>query len=288
MKNINDGEIKAMISLLDDPNEQIYEQVKDELKKQGVEILPLLHASYNGSDNELQRQRLKAIINSLKLSKLKREIQNWKKENTDDLLEGILIIARYAYPGLDADAVRQFITRMGNVVADKTKNKSGAEAIEAMNEVILYQYGFSGNTIDYTAVQNSFINKVIESKTGNPIMLCILYLLVAKRLGIPLTGINSPRHFILAYTGNENGQAAGKNEMDDVDFFVDPFFNGTTYSLPEFKKSIRDEFYEIYKHALPATNIAIIKRVLNNVVYAIHQEGKENRAKNLLKIVALL
>jgi regulator of sirC expression with transglutaminase-like and TPR domain len=160
--------------------------------------------------------------------------------------------------------------------------------VEAMNEVILHEYGFSGNTQDYTGAKNSYINKVIENKMGNPIMLCILYLLVARRLNVPLIGINSPRHFILAYLSNTNAHDAGRKEMDYVDFLVDPFFNGTTYSVSDFKKALKDEFYEIYRDALPASNITIIKRVLNNVIYAIHQEGRENRAKNLLKIAESL
>jgi len=288
MKKVNEGEIKAMISLLDDPNEQIYEQVKDELKRAGTEILSLLQAEYEESDNKLQRHRLKAIINSMRLRNLRKEIQNWKNTNAEDLLEGILTIARYAYPGLDTDAVKHFISRLEKDVAEMIKGKSGAEAVEAMNEVILHKYGFSGNTEDYTGVQNSYINKVIENKMGNPIMLCSLYLLVAKRLNIPLIGINSPRHFILAYLSNTNADDTGRKEMDYVEFLVDPFFNGTTYSVSDFRKSLKDEFFEIYRNALPASNIAIIKRILNNVIYAIHQEGKENRAKNLLRIAEAL
>lgn len=288
MKKTDDGEVKAMISLLDDPSEEIFEQIKNKLNKAGLEILPLLEEMYSKSENDLQRHRIKGMINSLRLKKLKNDIQVWKKLKSDDLLEGILTIARYAYPGLDTDAVKHFISRLEKDVADLVKDKSGAEAVEAMNEVILHKYGFSGNTEVYTGVQNSYINKVIENKSGNPIMLCILYLLVAKRLNIPLIGINSPRHFILGYLNDAHAQDSGKKEMDYVDFLVDPFFNGTTYSVSDFKKSLNDEFFEIYRNALPASNIAIIKRVLNNVIYATHQEGKENRAKNLLKIAESL
>lgn len=290
MKKINEAEAKAMISLLDDPSEAIYEQVKDNLKKAGAEIMPLLQTAYDESNNDLQKHRLKALINSVRLRKLKKEIDGWKNLKSDDLLEGILIIARYAYPGLDVDAVKHFISKMEKEVAEMIKNKSGAEAVEAMNEVILHKYGFSGNTEDYSGVQNSYINKVIENKMGNLIMLCVLYLLVARRLNIPLIGINSPRHFVLAFINDKEDVAdITGNEMDKIGFFVDPFHQGTTYSEADFIKMLKSvEFYDIYKKALPASNITIIKRVLNNVIYAIHQEGKENRAKNLLRIAESL
>lgn len=275
-----------MISLLDDPDELTYKRVKGSLLKAGEEIIPFLQTGYHKSKSSLQKQRLKLLISIFKLKKLRKELRSWKDTNSDDLLEGVLIIARYAYHVLDDTFVKNTIDAIERDVASMMENKKEADAVDILNEVILRKYGFAGNTEDYTGVQNSYINKVIETRMGNPIMLCVLYLLVARRLSIPLIGINSPRHFILAFIGNkEKGDRHSGSEMDNVSFFVDPFYKGITYSSPEYITMLQStEFYRIYKDALPASNIAIIKRVLHNVIYAIQQEGKKNRANNLLRI----
>lgn len=286
MEAIKENNLQAMISLLDDPDELTYKRVKGSLLKAGEEIIPFLQTGYHKSKSSLQKQRLKLLISIFKLKKLRKELRSWKDTNSDDLLEGVLIIARYAYHVLDDTFVKNTIDAIERDVASMMENKKEADAVDILNEVILRKYGFAGNTEDYTGVQNSYINKVIETRMGNPIMLCVLYLLVARRLSIPLIGINSPRHFILAFIGNkEKGDRHSGSEMDNVSFFVDPFYKGITYSSPEYITMLQStEFYRIYKDALPASNIAIIKRVLHNVIYAIQQEGKKNRANNLLRI----
>jgi regulator of sirC expression with transglutaminase-like and TPR domain len=73
------------------------------------------------------------------------------------------------------------------------------EQVLVMNKVLFDIHGFAGNTTNFHAPQNSFINTVLESKKGNPLLISIIYILMARQLDIPIYGVNLPEHFILAY-----------------------------------------------------------------------------------------
>src|SRR6478736_249860 len=76
---------------------------------------------------------------------------------------------------------------------------SAYEKIKIINHVLYNVHGFKGNTDQYHDPSNSFINNVLESKRGNPIMLAVVYMLIAQRLNMPIYGVNLPQHFVLGY-----------------------------------------------------------------------------------------
>ena len=73
------------------------------------------------------------------------------------------------------------------------------EKVRVLNHIIFDVHGFSGNTANFHAPQNSYINNVLESKKGNPLSLSVLYAVIAQRLDVNIYGVNLPEHFILAY-----------------------------------------------------------------------------------------
>ena len=110
---------------------------------------------------------------------------------------------------------------------------------------------------------------------------------MAERLNIPLVGINSPGHFILGYVNDyfsiedvEDGTV-----IENIAFFIDPFNNGKTIETDEFDRWLLEVPYKLEnKKYLPATNESIIKRVMNNLIYALFTTGEKNTAKELLEI----
>ena len=88
------------------------------------------------------------------------------------------------------------------------------EKCRIMNRVLFHEWGFRGNVEHYTDPRNSFLDQVLERRTGIPLSLSIVYLLVAQRLGLELEAVGLPGHFVVAcYT-------------DTLPFFIDPFDRG--------------------------------------------------------------
>ena len=115
-----------------------------------------------------------------------------------DLARGCLMIAQDAYPGLDVDRYLGEIERMAIRLRGRTpQDASAEERVVALNQFLYEDLGFWGNTEDYYDPRNSYLNEVIDRKTGIPITLSILYMEVGRRVGLPLEGVSFPGHFLV-------------------------------------------------------------------------------------------
>jgi regulator of sirC expression with transglutaminase-like and TPR domain len=132
-----------------------------------------------------------------------------------DLVRIALEIAGDAYPGLDPEP---YLARVEELAARARDRCAGVEqprrVLGQINWVLFVEEGFRGNTEEYYDPRNSYLNEVLDRKTGIPITLSVLYWRLAERLGLPVGGVNLPAHFMLRV-----GQG-------DESLFIDPFHDG--------------------------------------------------------------
>lgn len=291
MNRLDNSSVKALISLLEDPSEIIFNEIYQTILFLGEDGIPHLQFAFDESESELQKERIAKILDELKLEKLGNDLNSWKEFHSEDLLAGLILIARYGYPNLEIVEIEKTLNAIEIMVINKIKGKTNVEIAHILNQVILFDFGFNGNIRNYSGINNSFINKVIENKISNPIGLSIIYLLIAKRLNISLVGINSPNHFVLGYVNDKYTDTAiiDGSVMDNIDFYVDPFNNGLMMNVDDFDAMLLAVPYALVdKKFLPATNIDIVKRVMNNLIYALFTTGEKTTAEELLNINATL
>jgi regulator of sirC expression with transglutaminase-like and TPR domain len=138
-----------------------------------------------------------------------------RRDARPDLTRIALEIARDAYPDLEPGPYLERIEALAARVRDRAPAAAKArQVLGQINWVLFVEEGFQGNTEDYYDPKNSYLNQVIERKTGIPISLSVLYRAVAHRLGLEMEGINLPAHFMLR---------VGRG---DETIFVDPFHAG--------------------------------------------------------------
>lgn len=196
-----------------------------------------------------------------------------------DLGRAALTIAQVDYPDLDIAAYLARIDELAANVTDRLISKADVfRSIAALNLVLFQRQGFRGNRDDYFDPKNSFLNEVIERKTGIPITLSVLYMEVARRTGLQLEGVGFPGHFLVKVAG----------EGDDV--VIDPFNGGEVVGMDQLAKMLfalyggkvpfQPDFLE------PATKKQILKRMLNNlkVIYL----KQNNWAKGLAVVDRLV
>jgi regulator of sirC expression with transglutaminase-like and TPR domain len=132
-----------------------------------------------------------------------------------DLTRIALEIARDEYPDLDPEVYLEKIVALADRVRDRCP--AGArprQILGHVNWVLFVEEGFKGNTEDYGDPRNSYLNEVIDRRTGIPISLSLLYRALAGRLGLELSGVNLPAHFLLR---------VGRGTST---IFIDPFHSG--------------------------------------------------------------
>ena len=198
-----------------------------------------------------------------------------------NLAEPALLIARLGYPRLDPTLYLERLEEMGVVAAGLLSSTEPSAAphgpIDTLNRYLFEHQGFAGNTSNYDDPRNTFLNQVIERRTGIPITLALVYIEVARRAGVRVDGVNFPGHFLLRFP-------LGSEDDHDSAVFVDPFERGAVLSETDCRALLR-------KHAgdnvafepellVPATKQQILTRMLGNLkrIYVQMRSFPQGRA----------
>jgi regulator of sirC expression with transglutaminase-like and TPR domain len=278
-------EVIALITLLDDPDEVIYDQVKDRFVVLGPPAIPHLETAWENSFDAIMQKRIESIIHTIQFETLQKALKNWAKTDQDDLLKGIIILARYQYPDLDENKIRkQLATIKQDVWLELHEDLTALEKVKIINHVLFEIHQFSGNITNYHAPQNSFLNNVLESKKGNPLMLSVVYLLICIELKIPVYGINLPQHFVLAYL-NEDANLIDVNNKtlsNNILFYINPFSKGLLFNQKDIDQFLKQLNLDLEpKYYLPCNNIDIIKRCINNLIFSYEKLGYLEKVEEL-------
>ena len=283
---VNSNEIKALISLLDDTDKEVYLHIEEKLLSIGREVIPLLEDAWSNSFDILQQQRIEHIVHKIQFETLFEELKLWIYTRDEDLLLGAIIIARYQYPDLEEVKIHELMNKIKrDIWLELNENMTALEQINVINHVLFMTHGFSGNTSNYHAPQNSFINTVLESHKGNPLLLSIIYQLACQQVGIPVYGVNLPEHFILAYLDKETEH---QPELRKVLFYVNAFSKGTVFGksdIDQFVKKLNIETIPTYY--LPCTNRDMIQRMLRNLAFSYQKLGDQEKVDEIEKMILL-
>src|SRR5687767_11354480 len=219
---INQAQVKAMISLMDDPDDSIYNQIKGQLLAMGPDVIPVLENEWETTDYGLTFQtRIEQLIHEIQYNSIRLRLEEWIEKGANDLLEGCLIINRYQYPDLDEMRVRKRLHQMKHDIwLELNENLTAFEQIRIINHILFDIYGLSANKKNFHAPQNSYLNIVLDTGKGNPLSLSIIYSLVCQQLEIPVYGINLPNHFVLAYMDRFNIMRINEGKHEEVLFYI--------------------------------------------------------------------
>lgn len=179
----------------------------------------------------------------------------------DDLAPAALAIARVEYPSLDSKPYLAVLDRMG-IEARARVRQAVSDPIRAFNEYLYDEQGFVGNRDRYDDPRNSFINEVLDRRTGIPISLAVIYLEIARRADLYVDGVNFPGHFLLRA---RDGYVDPRTEVA----IIDPFHGGARLSEYDCRQLLRqhvgDEAAFDTSLLAPATRHDIIVRILVNL-----------------------
>ena len=277
---IEKKEIDSIINLLDDQDENVFELLKQQLISFGPEILPVLDEAIDNSFSKIISRRLSSIFDELNLQNTINELVAWKNSDEHNLFEAMIILSRFRYPKLDLEKVNQTLSKIRqDVWLEVNDNMTALERIRVMNRIFFDLHGFKGNTQDFIAPENSFINDVLNKRKGNPITLSIIYSIIAQGVNIPVYGVNMPRQFILAYVEKIFTEPSKEVKQTDVLFYLNPFNRGDIYSSNEVRSFlVALKIEPLDEYMLPCSHITIVKRCLNNLVNSYKAMNESDNA----------
>ena len=274
-----DSSLKAMIQLLDDSDEEVVQHIEQQIRLKGVEIIPFLEKQWEESGlNPILQNRIEQLIHDLQFELVKNRLKLWKGSGGMDIIEGSWIVATYRYPELSLANLKEQLDQLYYEIWPHIReNLHPIDQIKVMNAVFFDQLKFGANTKNFHAISNSFIQIVLESRKGNPISLCIIYMYLAQKLGFKVYGVNLPNLFVLTY------------KIDAIQFYINVFNRGLIFNkvdidnyLAQLNLPQNENYYQ------PCSNIEIIRRVFRNLIMAYEKAGEEDRKQEVEELIKIL
>jgi regulator of sirC expression with transglutaminase-like and TPR domain len=268
--------IKAMIQLMDDSDQEVVHMVETQIRTLGPSIIPILESEWeNLSLNPVLQNKIENLIHEFQMESMKTRLMHWKQSGAMDLLEGMWILATYRFPEYSFATLKKDMDQLYYEVWPQMRdNLHPIDQIKVLNGVMFDQLKFGANTKNFHAANNSFINVVLESKKGNPISLCVIYMWIAQKLGFPVYGVNLPNLFVLTY------------KHEQTQFYINVFNKGLIFNkvdidnyLAQLNLTPLDIYYQ------PCSNLEIIRRVLRNLIMAYEKSGHEDYRAELTDII---
>jgi len=282
-------ELKAMIALLDDHDREVVNMISDTLLKRGIEAVPELERAWESTLDEKLQERLETIIQKIQFTTSRESLLRWINTGAEYILEGAFFVAQYQYPDISFEKINHEIeTIRKDIWLEINNNLTALEKIRILNYIIFDLHRYSRNSADFYAPQNCYLNKVIETRKGNPISLAIIYLSVAYKLGLPVYGVNLPKNFILAYK-NEYRLHDSENEEEDILFYINPYNKGAVLGRREIDYFITQQQLKPQKtFYIPCSNRDIIIRLLNNLILSYEKMGAPEKVPGLKELLAVV
>jgi regulator of sirC expression with transglutaminase-like and TPR domain len=277
--------IQALVQLIDDPDESVFEHVRDQLVKIGSEAIPYLENSWETEYYGLLFQnRIETIIHNIQFDEVKSKLEEWVQSTEKDLLKGAIIVAKYQYPGLDESKIHESLQMIRrDIWLELNDHQTAYEQVKIFNKVFFGLHHFQGDNQNFHSSVNSYINSVLESKKGNPLSLCLIYSIIAQSLDLPIYGVNLPNHFVLAYMDAKYSSFSINQQNEfGVLFYINAFSKGSIFDTNEIKEFLNGlnlnhhrEYFE------PCSNTSVIKRMLTNLIASFQQVGNFEKVEEL-------
>jgi regulator of sirC expression with transglutaminase-like and TPR domain len=275
---VRESEIKALVSLLDDDDEQVVSEVTSKIRTLGREIIPYLEQQWESNFNPKLQQKIENLIHDLQFNWLREQFIHWYRSSDQDLITGMWLVAVYQYPDLDIQKIRQELEQIYHEAWLEVKpDLNPFDQIKVLNGVFFGKLRFAANTKNFHSPGNSLINVVLETRKGNPISLCVVYMLTARWLGLPVYGVNLPNLFILTY------------KTDKIQFYINVFNRGLIFS----RQDIENYIHELHLspnpvYFEPCSNVDIVRRTLRNLVMSFDKIGEHARAEEVKELLLLI
>lgn len=280
MPTLPQSEIKAITKLLKTNDEGTSKLLEEQFKTFDIRLLKEIDNEIPLEDTEL-KERFSKLVCNIKSENLKKDFLSWAKSPSCSLEEGVFLVALFNNPLLDVEKYSNILNTWAEGIKNNLKKikikNDPTSIINEANHFLFMELGLKGNKKNYYDPGNSFIDQVIDKKSGNPILLSVIYLLLAKKLNLPFSGVNMPAHFLVQYY-----------DMAEP-IYIDPFSQGEIIS-----KAICEERIKTLKltwqneYLLAPTSKQIVARMMQNLINIYHSEGMFDLKETLEGYVNIL
>lgn len=288
---MNELKLESLIKLLDDPDDSVFNLVLVEILKEDVSIVDRLEHIWETSFEELVQQRIEFIIQQIQLKDTKEKIKNWASQETLDLFEGIFLISRYQYPELKLKSIQIQLEKIRKDIWLEFKNSlTSLEKITILNHIFFDHYKFKIDRDNTELPQNSYINRVLDTRKGNTISITIIYTLIARSLNLPVHYIDFESNPLVGYFDKDMARLVNEEDNNSqILFYINPSNKGAIIGPKEVDYMRQSAYANEPNHQPePCSDRIIIKRLVEKLSNDYKQAGSLEKVNYLKEIAEIL
>ncbi len=275
------NEIESLIYLLDDPDPTVQSGVKNRFKELGENAVPLLDQYRSESVKDSERKSINEVLYYITIESLFEDFSGLIEfgiKSRADLEDALLMMARFGNPTLRTGEYRRKLDDLSAQISSKVASTpSITEKMQIILHFVFRELRFRGDADKYHNLDNAYLDRVIDRRKGLPIMLSMVVVFIAQRLGIPFYGVNMPIHFMLMY------------ETHNQQILIDPFDGGTivTYNQCYYflKKNGIDPRPE---HLMKADYKEVLIRTIRNLINSYSKVNDSRKMEDLQKLLHII
>jgi regulator of sirC expression with transglutaminase-like and TPR domain len=283
-------EISALLQLIDDPDDEVFDTVSEKILHYGKAIIPNLETLWEHTADQSIQERIEQLIHRVHFQDLQEELLDWSQSKHPEILKGAIIVAKYQFPDLNvSELLSQFDKIRRNIWLELNNYLTPLEQVNVFNSILYNYYKLQGHELTERDPKYFFINQVLESRQGNSYTLGVLYLALCELLDIPIFAVEVPRQFIFAYIDTLYHFFSPETDgVQQIQFFIDPL-NGMVYTQKDvdtYLKKInavdRDTYYT------PLLSKRVIFKMLEELCLCYRYKREDTKAEEIQQLMNIL
>jgi regulator of sirC expression with transglutaminase-like and TPR domain len=283
-------EISALLRLIDDPDDEVYDTVASKLLHYGKDIIPRLEQLWEVTEDEEVQERIESLIHRVHFEDLQADVVAWASHLQPELLRGAILLARYQFPDLNVPAIlAQFDQLRRNIWLELNNYLNPLEQVNVFNSILYNYFKLQGHELTEREPKYFFINQVLESKQGNGYSIGILYLALCEMLDVSVFAVEVPRQFLFAYIDTlHNFFNPEEKGVQQIQFYIDPT-SGMVYTqkdvdsyLNKIHANDRDTYFG------PLSNKRILYKMMEELALCYRYRREDQKAEEIQQLMKLL
>ncbi|MER3497949.1 MAG: hypothetical protein C4308_04600 [Chitinophagaceae bacterium] len=278
-------EISALLHLIDDPDEEVFNVVSQKIVDYGKPIIPNLEHLWETTPNEEIQNRIELLIHRLHYRDLTHDFHEWSVSGHHDLMLGAMLVARFQYPELSTTPVLQEIEKIRrNIWLELNNYLTPLEQVNIVTSILYSYWGLKGSEINYQEPNEFLLPKILEAKHGNQLSNGVLYLILCELLDIPVRAISLPKQFVLAYFKPGYSEENLPNPQHKIDFFIDPT-SGQVFTHKDVEAYFkRIAVPPVGAYFRPLANKQVVQNLLEEMAKCFDDDKNLYKQKELLEL----
>ncbi len=282
-------ELNALISLLEDPDDGVYQTVRQELEQIGeAALMPLRDAIAADGHGEVFLNRAKALLDHLGTDEVRSGFADWIGSEDHQVGEALRLLDRYVDPARDQEELAKAMHRIRqDIWLELNDEMTALEQVKVINRIFFEHHEFSGTRGGAAKPADALPREVVEQRKGNSLALGALYLAMVQELGLPIHGVNLPNHFILAYCdGGHLGEFNDNDGPGGVLFYINPYNKGGIIHPEEVNAFLGHLDLPVdQRNCGPCHPIDVIRRLIGNLAYAFERQEELEQGERMRELL---